>query len=397
MTVKIINNDDEYNEALEMLSELLRKSPRTSEEENTIQILLLVIKDFEQKHEEPFETDPIDAIKFRMEQMNLKQKDLIPFLGSRSKVSEILSGRRQLSLTMIRNLNKELGIPLNSLVGSGKAKLIESEKINFSLFPLQEMQLRGYLGKIKRSISDLKEYAEELIMEFCGEYSPILEQNIAFLRAPLHRRGQKQINQYNLAIWQICVLKKAEPNWARLPKFNSKALDMKWLRKLITLSQYSNGHLLAKEYLEKVGITLVIESHFPKTFLDGAAILYEGNPVIGITLRHNRVDSFWFVLAHELAHVMKHMGNETTSFFIDDLEASEQLDKLETEADSIANEALIPAKIWKNSVLSYSSYKEIQAFAEKAEINPAIVAGRIRYHRENYSIFSKLFYPLSFN
>lgn len=89
-----------------------------SDVENTIGALLLVIKDYEQKVVEPFKVDPIEAIKFRMEQMGLNQKHLVEYIGSPSKVSEILNGKRKLSKTMIRKLHKGLGIPLSTLMGT---------------------------------------------------------------------------------------------------------------------------------------------------------------------------------------------------------------------------------------------------------------------------------------
>ena len=313
-----------------------------------------------------------------MEQMNLTQKDLIPYLGSISKVSEVLNGKRPLSLSMIRKLHNGLGIPLKSLIKSENRALITPEKIDYSLFPLKEMQSRGYFGKVIKGTLDLKEYAEELITDFCEGYFHVLKQNIALLRAPLHMRGKRNLNKYALAIWQISVLKKAKLSYDNLPAFSQHAINEKWLRNLVTLSQYTNGHLLAKECLEKAGIAIVIEPHFPKTFLDGAAIFFDGRPIIALTLRHNRLDNFWFVLAHELAHLIKHMGNEDMKFFMDDLDECDQLDEIEKEADSIANEALIPSKLWNNSnILNAHSYKELELFAQKARVNPAIIAGRI--------------------
>jgi HTH-type transcriptional regulator/antitoxin HigA len=397
MMVKIINNDFEYQKALKKLSSLLKQGDRSEEDENTIEILLLVIKDFDQKHSEPFEVDPIEAIKFRMEQMNLRQKDMVPYFGSISKVSEVLNGKRPLSISMIRKLHKDLEIPLKSLIGEKKPPIVASGKIDYTLFPLKEMQNRGYFGKDKKSPADLKEYGEELITEFCGDYSHVLEQNIALLRAPLHRRGKRQLNPYNLAIWQISVLKKAALTYETLPEFDSKIIDRKWLRELMTLSQYNNGHVLAKEHLEKAGITLVIEPHFAKTFLDGAAIMYNGKPIIALTLRHNRIDNFWFVLAHELAHIMKHMGNEPLSFFIDDLDECKHIDAIEKEADLIANEALIPSKLWESSnILNVRRYSEIEAFAKKVKVNPAIIAGRIRYCKNDVTLFPKFIKSISF-
>ncbi|HLB58595.1 MAG TPA: hypothetical protein VJL87_00735 [Bdellovibrionota bacterium] len=117
MEVKVIKNKIDYENALKHLSELMDKNPTPgSKDENDLELLMLVIKDYEQRDLESIVVDPIDSIKFRMDQMQFTRKDLIPFFGSISRVSEVLSGKRTLSLSMIRKLHKGLGIPLESLV-----------------------------------------------------------------------------------------------------------------------------------------------------------------------------------------------------------------------------------------------------------------------------------------
>ncbi len=120
MDIEIINSQTDYKKALRLLSELMDNNPLPgSEDDNTLSLLLLVIQDYEQRNIAPICPSPIDAIKFRMEQMQLSRKELIPYIGSISKVSEVskvLSGRRNLSLPMIRKLHQGLGIPLGSLV-----------------------------------------------------------------------------------------------------------------------------------------------------------------------------------------------------------------------------------------------------------------------------------------
>lgn len=117
MDIKVIRNRSDYDKALKYLSMLMDKNPvRGSEEENILELLMLVIKDYEEKFGEPIIVDPIEAIKFRMDQMQFTRKDLILFFGSISRVSEVLAGKRNLSLSMIRKLHDGLGIPLESLV-----------------------------------------------------------------------------------------------------------------------------------------------------------------------------------------------------------------------------------------------------------------------------------------
>lgn len=391
MDIKVIKNYSDYKAALEQLSELLdKKGVLDSKHENTVELLMLIIKDYEQKTTQPVNLDPIEAIKFRMEQMHLSKKDLIPFLGSLSKVSEILSGKRKLSISMIRKLHKGLDIPLESLLKEQSEN--SSDALDYNLFPLKEMQERGCFGKIHRKTNDLKEYAEELIKDFCKGYYPLLEQNIAYLRAPLHQRGKRRIDKYALSIWQICVLKRVE-KLATLPKYKKEHITESWLRELIKLSTYADGPKLVKEYLGRYGIAFVIEPHYKRTFLDGAAMMFEERPIIALTLRHNRVDNFWFVLAHELAHLMKHINKsqDKMQIYIDDLNEYNQLDAIEKEADSIANEAIIPKKEWaKFKGSRKDSLEEIYSFAQKIHVNPAMIAGRIRREKNNYRLFSKL-------
>jgi HTH-type transcriptional regulator / antitoxin HigA len=122
--------------------------------------------------------------------------------------------------------------------------------------------------------------------------------------------------------------------------------------------------------------------------VDGAAtLLPDGTPVIGLSLRHDRLDNFWFCLSHELAHVALHLGEEGEQWFVDDLE-SEGGD-LEDEADAWAREALIPSDIWADA-RNLRTEAEVRALASRLSISPAIVAGRLRFERQNYRLLTDL-------
>ena len=97
-------------------------------------------------------------------------------------------------------------------------------------------------------------------------------------------------------------------------------VTLEFLRQIARLSWSEEGPRLAKEFLAKQGIPLVVVPHLPKTYLDGAALrLGDGRPVIGLTLRYDRIDNFWFCLLHELAHVGRHMDDGEGDAFVDDL------------------------------------------------------------------------------
>jgi HTH-type transcriptional regulator/antitoxin HigA len=145
---------------------------------------------------------------------------------------------------------------------------------------------------------------------------------------------------------------------------------------------------LAKEHLERHGIHLIVEPHLPKTYLDGAALrLGNGQPVVGMTLRHDRIDNFWFVLLHELAHVALHLhGSE--DLYLDDLE-NDSDDRAEREADELAATALLPNKILDASPAWQTLDPEaVINLARERNIHPAIIVGRIQRRKNNLRLFS---------
>lgn len=111
----LIRNKMEYEAALEKIDTLFDARPGTEEGEE-LDFLVALVEIYERAHFPMGAPDPVSAIKFRMEQLGLIGKDLIPCLGTKSKVSEVLSGKRPLSLNMIRRLHENLGIPAEILI-----------------------------------------------------------------------------------------------------------------------------------------------------------------------------------------------------------------------------------------------------------------------------------------
>lgn len=115
MEFKVIKTEKDYNKALVMFEKVFHAKKGTKESDDA-DILAILIGQYENEHYQINAPDPIEAIKYRMEQQNLKQKDLAKYLGGKDKVSKILNRKRKLTLEMIRNLNEFLNIPLNALV-----------------------------------------------------------------------------------------------------------------------------------------------------------------------------------------------------------------------------------------------------------------------------------------
>ena len=140
-----------------------------------------------------------------------------------------------------------------------------------------------------------------------------------------------------------------------------------------------------------MGIALVFENHFNKTYLDGAAMLDGDRPVVALTLRHDRLDNFWFALLHELVHVKEHLGPDR-SFIADNLEDKiHRQSQEELEADEGAKEILIPQAAWLASdLISSPTMDAAIALADKLRIHPTIVAGRVRFESGNWRLLSSI-------
>ena len=390
--VRVIKTQRGYADALARLSVLMDKEFKPgSTDEAELELLALVIESYERRNVAPVTPNPVEAIMFRMDQQQLSKKDLVPYIGSISKVSEVLSRKRPLSLSMIRKLHAGLQIPAEVLIAGSEDRDVDlsaEPQYNYARFPLLEMWERGHFAEFKGGIKQVKEYAEDLVRKFMrgalGDGA-----RPALLRAPLHQGGSRIMDEYALLVWRICVLKKAR-NLRPATPYREGVITLDWLRDLAKLSRFDTGPRLAREFLADHGIVLVIEHHYKKTYLDGAAMLDEGRPIVALTLRHDRLDNFWFALMHELIHVQRHL-KPSHLFIADNLDDKTRSTKEELEADQGAREALIPPAEWEKSAVKVAhSPEDAIALADKLRIHPAIVAGRVRHETENWRALTGL-------
>ncbi|QUG77921.1 helix-turn-helix domain-containing protein [Erwinia sp. E602] len=118
MQIKPIRTEADYEAALKLIEPLFDNEPELNTPEGDFfEIMCLLIEDWEKKHYPVDSPDPIEAIKFRMEQQGLTAKDLEPAIGRRNRVYEVLNGTRNLTLPMIRELHRQFNIPLECLIG----------------------------------------------------------------------------------------------------------------------------------------------------------------------------------------------------------------------------------------------------------------------------------------
>lgn len=390
VSVKPIHTEADYDAAVARIGGLMDSVPGTPEGEELDLLADLVIL-YESRHIEKELPSPTAAIEFRMEQAGMMPRDLVPFIGSRAKVSEVLSGKRDITMSMARALHKHLGISADVLLNEKGATLDPTfDSVDPRRFPLREMAKRSWIP----DIPSLQEKAEELIAGLVERAGGRQATPTFLFRKTDHRRLNAKTDQYALAAWllQLMALANSRPADAA---YEPGTVTPDFLRQVAELSAAEDGPRQARDFLVHHGITIEFLSHLPRTYLDGAALRLEnGRPVIGLTLRYDRVDNFWFCLLHELSHIGLHLDEGEDDAFVDDLTLREVEgageNTKETQADEWAEEALIPKAVWDASgILSGPSAMSVLNLAYEASVHPAIVAGRIRHETGNYRLLSQ--------
>ena len=203
-------------------------------------------------------------------------------------------------------------------------------------------------------------------------------------------RKNSTANEALYALWLSRVTNIAQNRYFtnQVPKF--KGITKENLRECAKLSINENSIIDLPNYLANYGIILIYEESMTGMKLDGAVFkLVSGNPVIGISFRFPRLDSFWFTLLHELSHIVLHYPQLDTPIF-DDMETSSD-ELIEKQANRLAKNSFVERSIWRSCEPKYiSSDKSVYKFSEEIGIHPAIVAGMLRHEKDSYTIFNKI-------
>lgn len=370
MTIRPIRTEHDYETALHLARSLITLTDQKSIDD--LEVLQALIERWEQSRHRISETSPADAIKFRMVQKGLKPRDLEPYVGSKSRVSEILSGQRQPTVDQIRALHTHLGIPFESLIGGIKHEPATGRS-TASVAAIEKLKRLGVMKG--------RETIDAFLLRACA-ISPA----VAMLRKTRTERTNAKTDIGALEAWCAGVMLKAESIDVKKRPIRDAANTARELAKLSTSPHWHNE---LHSYLGGIGVVLVILEHLPGTYLDGAAMRRaDGTPVIALTLRHDRIDNFWFTLLHEYAHVVCHLGGDNP-LILDDLEVKSS-DVMETEADAFARDALIPPDLWSTIDSDGFDSEELEAFAEKVGVHPAIVAGRWQHDHSDYRKFARI-------
>lgn len=165
------------------------------------------------------------------------------------------------------------------------------------------------------------------------------------------------------------------------------------LAELIELSANDRGPLSAVEWLQERGVRCVFVRHLPKTYLDGAVMLLDDEtPAIGLTLRHDRLDNFWFTLLHEIGHALLHKQVLQSSPIVDEKIEEASDNELEKQADRFAVDSWVSPEEWdgfRRRIGGYPRNVDIAGFAARHKVSPALVAGRLQQELQRYTHYRR--------
>jgi HTH-type transcriptional regulator/antitoxin HigA len=320
----------------------------------------------------------------------MSQKDLGDFLGIKEQqVQRYEADRyRSTSLTRLIEVADALDVTIverAALVGGNS--LEEVDPASWQNFPVPEMFKRGWFEDFSGTLANARKEAPELIPAFIIN-SGSVSSELVFHRKSVRASGQ--VHEPAILAWEARVryLALQDPPEA---SFDPKLATDDWLRGLVALTLDGDGPQLVVEHLRNIGISLVVEPQLPGTLIDGAAILADvDHVIIALTLRHDRLDNFWFTLFHEIGHVILHIATGQFSSIFDETEAPSE-NKEELEADLFAQEALLPSDTWAKSVARFSqNEKSVMIDVKRFGVGPSVIAGRIRRETGDYTLLPKL-------
>lgn len=381
MEPRIIKSETEYRVFLAEVERLAAEDPVPGTPDgDRLELLAKLVEDYEKERFKFARPDPVEAILFRMQEQGLRQKDLAPILGGKNRASEILARKRPLTLAMVRALSDRLHIPAELLVREPEPVQRGEEEDEI---PLPLLVKSGLFNETEAT----RLTPSALVQRYLKP-----SQGPLYLRRTITYGATPDTNKTRLQLWVSRVRELAMKSRRDRGPWRPGTLNEEFLAYVAKLSWTEKGPLLAREFLAEKGIALVVLPALPQTRLDGAAMLdADGAPVVGMTIRNDRLDSFWFTLIHELAHVWKHLPEKDVAITDESVEDERGDDTKEAEANRLARDAFIPRVLWKRSeAFLRPSVESIKGLADKLHISPAVIAGRLRRQKTGYTTFGRL-------
>ena len=319
-------------------------------------------------------------------------------------VNEVINGKRGITPETATEFGAALGtspefwMNLDTAyhlwkLGEADVSSIEDRAKMRNAYPIRDMAHRGWII--------LSEDTEVVLSQLLRFFEiDTLEEKPILVAAAAARRSQSQGE--DLSPIQIAWLYRVKhiANALQVPRYSEKSLK----DALIQLKVYRESPEEIRyipQLLEECGIRFVIVEALPSSKIDGVTFwLNSYSPVIGITLRYDRIDNFWFVLRHEIEHVLNGNGKELAIIDSDLDSTSLEMEGLSDEekiANAAAAEFCVPQKDLENFINRVSpllARNKVLAFAQKHKIHPGLVVGQIQRHLKRYDLFRPMLIPV---
>lgn len=330
---------------------------------------------------------PGDFIKEELEARGWLQTDFADILGmSKKTINKLINNKQSITIDTAKLLSKAFGqspqywinLDTNYRLRLEDNTLLEDSieiKANiYKYMPINEMFKKDWIKSVE-TVEKLK----DVVKKFWG----IKEVDFTFLDnqfLPNFRKSEayQKFNQYYALTW-FQMAKNCAKKY-HVDTFNKNKLTSLSLR-ITEFSNMENGVEIFLTELNKCGIKFFVLSHLQKTYTDGASFFDESNPTIIHTCRHDRIDNFWFTIAHEIGHILLHMNNKE-QFFID--ESNRITTDEEKEADVYALKIFKEDEILRffNRTSTHISKRSIITCSVMLKINEAIIVGVLQHHKK---------------
>jgi HTH-type transcriptional regulator/antitoxin HigA len=323
-------------------------------------------------------------IKEELKARNWRQEDLAEIIGmSLKSINQVIKNKQAITVETAQLLSKAFGqspqfwlaldanYRLRLKQDKKRAKRVDLLANIFKYMPIKELIKKHWLRKYKTP-DDLKKQVQLFWSKNSLDFKWLETVQLPNLRK------SSAYNQFNLfyAYTWFNMAKQCAKMY-QTGTYRKKGLQ-KIVNNFASYSRKKTGTKTIIKDLNSTGVKFFVLSHLQKTYLDGASFYDNGNPVIAYTMRYNRVDNFWFTLAHETAHILLHIKNKN-GYFVDNLDAITT--KQEEEANEYALEIIKAAQIKRyfKGIDTYISEYRVNDCAEEVGVSPALVVGVLQH------------------
>lgn len=340
----------------------------------------------------PGSVPPGEILKEELAKRHWSQQELADILGRPPRlISEVIGGKRAITPETAIGLSAALGnspeywMALESSYQLSKLRRepegVKRKAALYDRFPIRELVRKGWI-EWSENYSEL----EERILSFFNIASPTDEPSLPHAAKKTNAWESASMEQ-KAWLFRVLALARSKPAQPYSPKKLLSAIEsMKSLR------TEPEGSAKVAGMLASCGVMLVLVEPIANSKIDGACLWLGDVPVVGMTLRYDRIDNFWFVLRHELEHVLKNEGKEDVILDVSVGEDDGTLPKSEIAANSAAAEFCAPQAALKdfiNRFAPYFSEERVLLFSRTISVHPGLVVGQLQRKLNRHDFLRK--------